>query len=321
MNRFQWLRYSLGALAAALCLQACSPSGQQPPRPAASAKPTIVATTGMVADLVRQVMMDDAEVICLLGPTVDPHSYSPSPSDVKALQKADIIVANGLRLEGKMEETFINLRKQGRNVIILGEGIPPESLLTEDYGAAKVYDPHIWGDLTIWSKAVDSYVKQITKLKPLMVSTLESRAVTYQTALQKAHAEMKAQVKRIPQEQRVLVTSHDAFQYFGRAYGFTVRGAQGLSTATEAGIRDMVELTNFIKERKLKAIFVESSVQPGLIERLSKDTGAVIGGKLYSDALGAPGEEVQLPDWTIMKKDTVLGMQWSNMLTVLSALE
>ncbi len=286
----------------------------------------VLATTGMVADLAREVFGSDAAVSSLLNPTMDPHSYTPTPSDVRALQKADLVVANGLRLEGKMEETFLSMRKQGRSVVLLGEGVPREKLLTsEDSAEASAADnhadPHLWGDLSLWADAATGMALAAGEIYPEKKEGWTKRAADYAARLLKHHEAIRLAAGEIPESQRVLVTSHDAFRYFGRAYGFTVRGAQGLSTASEAGLRDMADLTRFIKERQLPAIFVETSVSPVLIERLAKDSGAKIGGKLFSDALGAAGDVVSLPDGSTLPTETVAGMQWANLLTIMKAFQ
>jgi manganese/zinc/iron transport system substrate-binding protein len=294
----------------------CSPPATRPKEPAGLIK--VVCTTGMVADLARQILQGEAEVTVLMGPGMDPHSFTPGPAEMAKLKAADVIVANGLRLEGKLEETFATLQRQGRQIVLLGEKLPRDQVLDAD----GLYDPHIWGDLSLWSKLAEPFVAEMSVRFPTPALAWRSRGIAYQKQLLKVHSHMKQLVDRnLEKPQRVLVTSHDAFRYFGRAYGLEVKAAQGISTATEAGLKDVVELAKLVKDRGLKAVFVESSVSPAVIQRLSKDTGAKVGGELFSDALGAAEDKVTLDETTELGCDTVAGMQLRNMQTIIRALK
>ncbi len=275
----------------------------------------VVATTTLVADLVRQVAGDRAEVAALMGPGVDPHLFKPVASDVIRLQRADVIFYNGLLLEGKMSDLLTRLARGQRHVYALTEAIPEDRLLQpEDYEGH--HDPHVWFDVSLWRQCVDVVEKGLAAVDPAHAATYARQADEVRARLDALHAWALAKAGELPPERRVLVTSHDAYNYFGRAYGFEVVGLQGISTATEAGLADVTRLTDFIRERGLKAIFVETSVSPATIRRVAADSGARIGGELFSDALGAPGERVHGHD-----VGTYEGMVRHNLTTIVEALK
>jgi len=265
-----------------LVLMACSPSS---PPGHSTGKPSVVATTTMIADMVRQIGGEDIDLTALMGPGVDPHLYKPSAEDAQKLGTANVIFYNGLMLEGRMSELLDRLAAQGREVhaltVKLGEAerIHPE-------GAAHA-DPHVWGDAQIWAKCVEPVVTGLSRILPAKAGIFADRGQKWKTATLALHEWAKAEAAKIPEESRILITSHDAFNYFGRAYGFQVVGVQGISTVSEAGLADVAKTVDFIKSKKVKAIFVESSVPHATIERIAKDSGAKVGGELYSDALGA----------------------------------
>lgn len=250
----------------------------------------IVATTTMLADLSNVIGADRVTVNGLMGPGIDPHLYQASAGDVTLMQKADVVVYNGLHLEGKMGEIFENLTGQGVTVICIEEGLDKERLLMSQDDNA-VYDPHIWFDVTLWKDAAKAVASGLTQADPEGKEHYEANLKAYLAELDETHVYVSSRAAELPQEQRVLVTAHDAFQYFGNAYGFEVRGLQGISTDAEAGTADVSDLAGFIVERQIKAIFVESSVPPKTIEALqaavkAKGFEVAIGGELYSDSLG-----------------------------------
>ena len=248
----------------------------------------VVATTTMVADMVRDVAGDRAEVIALMGPGVDPHLYKPAATDVTKLSGASAIFYSGLMLEGRMADLFAKMSRQGKKVYAVTEVIGEDELLSPEEFEGH-WDPHVWGDASLWARCIDVVVEGLTAEDPDGASYYESRAEEVRTKYLGLHEWAKMRVAELPESQRVLITSHDAFNYFGNAYGFEVVGVQGISTVTEAGLADMTKMVDFIKERGVKAIFVESSVSPATIQRISQDAGVKIGGELFSDALGAPG--------------------------------
>lgn len=256
----------------------------------AGGKPINVTTTvTMVADLVRQIGGDRVQVETLMGPGVDPHLYKAAAPDVTKLQQADIIFYSGLLLEGKMQDIFTNLARSKRRVYAVTEGIPQDRLL-EPPEFQGHYDPHVWFDVTLWKHCLDPVVKALGEVDPPNKAAYEKRAEEARAKMDALHAWAVAKANELPPERRILVTSHDAYNYFGRAYGFQVIGLQGISTVSEAGLADVAKLTDFIKAKGIKAVFVESSVPHDTIERISRDTGAKIGGELFSDAMGTAGQ-------------------------------
>ncbi len=256
-------------------------------------RPLCVATTGIVTDLVAQVAGGECRVHALMGPGVDPHLYRPSPGDVAHLSAAAVVFYNGLHLEGKMAQL---LRRLGRHrpVVSLGEHLRrrcPERLIPVGEGE---YDPHIWFDVELWSRTLPAVERALVKLIPEQAQALRRRASSTSRRLRQLDRWCREQLARIPPRGRVLVTAHDAFRYFGRAYGIQVVGIQGVSTESEAGIADINRLVRMIVGRRIKAIFVESSVPERHVHAILDGCRAAghpvrLGGQLYSDALGPPG--------------------------------
>ena len=260
------------------------PIGERPVR--------VVATTGMIADAARQIGGARVEVTGLMGPGVDPHLYKASEGDVSRMARADLILFNGLHLEGKMTEVFDNMRRRIATVAV-AEGIDRERLV-QPAAYAGNYDPHVWFDVTMWRIAVTAVAEALIAVDPDHADSYRASLERYAATLDSLHAYVAERAASVPEDQRVLVTAHDAFNYFGLAYGFDVRGLQGISTASETGTADVQALAAFIAERRIPAIFVESSVSPRYIEALraavrSRGFDVVIGGSLFSDALGNPG--------------------------------
>jgi len=255
-----------------------------------AAKLNVVTTTTMVTDMVKEIGGDRVKVVGLMGPGVDPHLYKPASGDVVKLQRAKIIFYSGLMLEGRMTDLFFRMARAGKLVYAVTESIPEKDRL-EPPEFAGHWDPHVWGDPILWSNCVVTVVDGLSKADPAGAAGYAKRG----QAVVASYKAMRAwALKRIaavpPREQRILVTSHDAFNYFGQAFGFQVVAVQGLSTVTEAGLADIVKTVDFIKQKKIKAIFIESSVNPAAIKRVSKDSDVKIGGELFSDACGALGD-------------------------------
>ncbi len=274
----------------------------------------VVTTTSMVTDLVRQVAGERAAVEGLMGPGVDPHLFKPTAADVLKLQKADAIFYNGLLLEGKMTDLFTRLARGRKAVFALTEKLSDERLLAPPEFSGH-HDPHVWFDVMLWHDCVPTVVAGLTAADPTGRDYYERQGAAVQESLRKLHEWALATAAELPVEKRVLVTSHDAYNYFGRAYGFTVVGLQGISTATEAGLADVARLTDFIKARRVKAIFVETSVPHATIERVARDSGARVGGELFSDAMGTPGQIENGYDL-----GTYEGMIKHNLTTIVEAL-
>ncbi|CAN5597490.1 zinc ABC transporter substrate-binding protein [soil metagenome] len=305
---FKHLTISLG-MAVAL-------SASVPAKARGAGQPLKVTTTvTMVADLARQVGGDRVQVQALMGPGVDPHLYKAAASDVTKLQQADVIFYSGLLLEGKMQDLFGTLARSKRFVYAVTEAIPIDRLL-EPPEFAGHYDPHVWFDVPLWKMCVDVVVKGLSEADPSGKETYAQRGAETRTRLDELHAWALKKAGELPPERRILVTSHDAYNYFGRAYGFQVVGLQGISTVSEAGLADVAKLSDFIKQKGIKAVFVESSVPHNTIERISKDTGVKIGGEIFSDAMGAAGQMENGYDL-----GTYAGMIKHNLTTIVEGLK
>jgi manganese/zinc/iron transport system substrate-binding protein len=255
-----------------------------------SGKIRIVTTTGMIADAVINIAGDTLEVEALMGPGVDPHLYKATQGDLKKLTSADLILYNGLRLEGKMGEILEKLARI-RQVIAVGAAIDTSQLLSSPL-FHNAYDPHIWFDVSIWKQVVKKINKSLQEFDPAHAEYYDENSEKYLQRLDSLHHQIKSQIARIPSEQRVLITAHDAFEYFGRAYNIEVRGLQGLSTLTEFGLKDVTDLVQFIIDRQIKAVFMETSISKRSIQAVvegcrKKGHNVRIGGSLFSDAMGA----------------------------------
>ena len=279
----------------------------------------IVATTMMVTDMVRAVGGDRVNVNGLMGPGVDPHLYKPVASDMAKLRGADVVFYNGLLLEGKMSELLQKKTEGKGRAFALADGMDHSALLAPDDGGDH-HDPHIWGDVALWASCVPVVVDGLSTIDPEGAEYYKANGEVYLETLAVLDAWVKEKVKLVPEDQRVLITSHDAFNYLGKAYGFNVVAVQGISTTTEPGLGDITKTVDFIKQHKVKAIFVESSVNPATIERISQDAGVAIGGELFSDAMGTPGVEHTV-DGETYDEGTFPGMIMYNINTIISALK
>ena len=280
----------------------------------AAAPVRVTATVSMVADLARQVGGDGVEVTALMGPGVDPHLYKATATDLLRLQSADVILYNGLHLEGRMQEVLERMARSGRRVVAVAGVIPVDRLL-RPAGDEDAPDPHVWFDVRLWSLCAGAVAEALAQAAPDAAPAFRQRAAAYQARLATLHEWAVAEAATVPAGRRVLITSHDAFSYFGRAYGFEVVGLQGISTVTEAGLADMTRMVDFLRARNIPAVFVESSVSPAALERISRDAGVRIGGELFSDALGAPGQKLDGRD-----VGTYEGMFRHNLETIVRAL-
>lgn len=272
----------------------------------------VACTTGMVADLVRGVGGDWVAVVQLMGPGVDPHLYNASPRDVDALNEAQLICYSGLHLEGRMTDIFERLGRRKATLAVTSD-IPRDRLLEVSPG---VYDPHVWFDVGLWGLGIEGVRAALAKALPEHAEEFAERAAKLTSEYRELDAFCREQLARIPAERRVLITAHDAFHYFGRAYGLEVRSIQGISTDSEASVRQINSLVEFISQRGIKAVFVEHSINArnmrALIEGCQASGHAVgIGGELYSDALGPAGTPAA----------NYQGMVRTNIDTIVQALE
>lgn len=291
-------------------LGGCTPK----PKSTVGDKLKVVTTTGMIYDAVRNVAGDYVEVTALMGPGVDPHLYKATQGDLQKLTDANVVFYNGLHLEGKMGEVFDNLSRT-KAVFAMSADIP-DSLLRTVPGFENTHDPHIWFDVALWKEAVKTVSKTLQDQDTLHKDIYEKNTISYLKQLDSLHENVKQRISSIPVQQRVLITAHDAFGYFGDAYAIEVRGLQGISTMSEFGVRDVSDLVTFIVDRKIKAIFVETSVSHKSIEAViesckEKGWNVNIGGSLYSDAMGESGTPA----------GTYIGMVDANVTTIVNALQ
>ncbi len=272
---------------------------------------SVVCTTGMVAELVRNVGGPLVEVHTLMGEGVDPHLYKVSPGDVRALIRGDAVFYSGHHLEGKMGEVFRRLGRR-KTTVPVAEGIDESRLI--DLGAGRP-DPHLWFDVGLWSTGVGVVRDALVELDPVNKEIYIENASAYLVDLWALDEECRVAIRSIPKERRMLVTAHDAFAYFGRAYGVEVRGIQGISTESEAGVSDVNALVELLVNRDIPAVFVESSVGDRNVRALVEGCAARghalrIGGSLYSDAMGQTGTP----------EGTYIGMVRHNVRTIVEAL-
>lgn len=312
-----WLTVCLAGV-----LSGCSPTGgdrEAETNSSAGRKPLTypypaVATVGMIADVARQVAGNHAKLKGLIGEGVDPHLYKPTRNDVLAILQAKVVFYNGLKLEGKMADVLAQAKREGRTVCAVSETI----LKREDYGMldeADRHDPHLWMDVRGWMRATQVVADALCEFDPQNEAAYRENAESYLKTLRRLDDYARKTIASIPPSQRVLVTAHDAFRYFGRAYGLEVRGIQGLSTESEAGVKDIETLVSFLVSREIPAIFVETSVSEKNVRALMEGARAqgrevTIGGALFSDAMGKRGSY----------EGTYVGMIDHNVTTIVRAL-
>lgn len=274
----------------------------------------VVTTTGIIADTAKRVAGQRAEVTALMGPGVDPHLYKASEGDVRRLSEADLILYNGLHLEGKMGDILTRLARS-RPVIQITEGIP-QDLLREPPEFLGQYDPHVWFDVSLWKRTLDPIARELSALDPAHAEEFKANAAAYGRELDALDAWVKQRIETLPPAQRVLVTAHDAFGYFGKRYGMEVIGIQGISTLSEAGLHDVDRVVQLVVDRKVKAAFIESSVPRRSVEAVqaavrSRGHEVKIGGQLFSDSLGGANTPA----------GTYVGMVRANVDTIVNALK
>lgn len=277
-------------------------------------KPLIVVSTGMIQDVLVNIVGNKADVMSLMGPGVDPHLYKATQGDIKRLNEADIIFYNGLYLEGKMGDVLSRLARI-KPVVASAEKLPADKLR-----ASPIYkdssDPHVWFDVALWMQVVENINYEMQNFDSVNAAFYDQNAKKYLSKLDSLHNKVIEQINTIPKEKRVLITSHDAFGYFGDAYDMEVKGLQGISTVSDFGLKDITQLVDFIIERKIQAVFVETSVSEkalnAVVEGCHKRGYDVnIGGTLYSDAMGARGSF----------EGTYIGMVSSNVEKMVNALK
>ncbi|MDE0089260.1 MAG: zinc ABC transporter substrate-binding protein [Candidatus Poribacteria bacterium] len=305
--------FSLCLIAFLTCIGCDPKNAPDAPDTSGKEKIRVVTTIGMITDIVKNVGGDQVEVIGMMGHGVDPHLYKPTFKDVQRLKTAHIVFYNGLHLEAKMAEVLADMPGDVKTVAV-AENVDQNLLLSHPEYEGQ-YDPHLWFDVKLWMKAVEKVRDTLSTLDPESEKVYQNNTKRYLAELSDLHQYVKTQAERVQSQQRVLVTAHDAFNYFGKTYGFEVRGLQGISTSMEAGIADVQELATFIAERRIPAIFVESSVSSRSLEAVkaavkSKGFNVQIGGELFSDAMGSEGTP----------EGTYIGMVRHNIDTIVKAL-
>jgi len=274
----------------------------------------VVCTTGMIGNAAEIITGGRMDITTLMGPGVDPHLYKPTQSDIENLMEADIIIYNGLHLEGKMGEIFHKLENK-KHIIVMAKGLADaEVRKTAEFQSGE--DPHIWFNVKYWDGAIGHLTTELIRIDSDNNGFYMDNYKRYHEELKELHEWTIGQINTISEDQRILITAHDAFSYFGDAYGMKVRGLQGISTSSEFGLKDRIELSKYIIENKIKAVFVESSVPKKSIEAVMescKDGGhtVVLGGELYSDALGSADSEAA----------EYIGMVKANVNTIVNALK
>ena len=271
----------------------------------------VVCTTGMVGDLVRQVGGDRVKVTTLMIEGVDPHLFKPTRDDVARILKADLVFYSGLHLEGRMEETFEKLSSKGKSITPVTSEIPEARLLKE--GA--VVDPHVWMNPALWASCTKTVSDSIGKTDPEGAAIYAANATRYATQLQSLETTLRSLIATIPDDQRVLITAHDAFQYFAKATGLTVMSVQGLSSSSEAGVADINRLVDAIVTHRIPAVFVESTLSEKNIRAVMEGTASrgfevKLGGMLFADSMGKAGTP----------EGTYIGMIEHNVTTITQAL-
>jgi manganese/zinc/iron transport system substrate-binding protein len=325
------LRTLLALLIAGLLIAAC---GQQTPAapaadtqaeaPAATDNATepraeplnVVVTTQQIADTVANIAQDKIVLTPLLGPGIDPHTYVPTEGDIQVFQDADLIFYNGLLLEAQMTRVLDQIgQSDTTRVVSVADALDPLTLLNWEPEAGLPYDPHVWNDVRLWTRVAYVIRDTLIEMDPANAAAYDANTTAYAAELEELHTYTLEQVERIPQELRVLVTAHDAFNYYGRAYGFQVEAVQGISTESEASVGDIQSLAEVVVERQVPAIFIESTISPRTIEAVIAAAQAGgqdvrIGGELFADAMGEPGTP----------EGTYIGMMRHNIDTIVAAL-
>ena len=309
MKKWKWITMIIAVVALAATGCSSAPVSEE------NGQYRVVATTTMLADLARVIGGEHVTVTGLMGPGIDPHLYSASAGDVETIGSADLLLYNGLQLEAKLGEVFNQMRNQNKQVVAVAESLP-EELLLESEEEDEIYDPHIWFDVQLWKLAAEAVRDALITLDAANEAAYRENYEAYAAELDELDAYVLSRVQEVPEATRVLITAHDAFAYFGEAYGFEVLGLQGISTVSEAGTADIRDLADYIYEKQIKAIFVESSVPTRSIEAVqeavsSRGFETAIGGELYSDSLGSAGTDAE----------TYIGTVRANVDTIVDALK
>ncbi len=301
------------SLALGTALVALAAASTVPATARADDPPMVLATIAMIANVADTVVGDCAVVDLMMGPGIDPHLYQASASDVQAFQQADVILYSGYALEGQLGEVLAAMEGRKPTVAVSPTAISPAELISVQdlYGI----DPHLWMDASLWGQIAPVIAETVGEVAPDCAGDMADRAAAYQDQLAALHDWITASIASIPDSQRILVTAHDAFAYYGRAYGIEVAGIQGISTESEAGVADIRDMVDVVVDRSVPAVFIESTINPRTIQAVidaaaQRGQQVEIGGELYSDAMGEAGTA----------GGTYIGMLYENTITIVDAL-
>ncbi|WP_035756484.1 metal ABC transporter solute-binding protein, Zn/Mn family [Hugenholtzia roseola] len=317
-NKLKYWLFLASFFVAFACVEQTNSTQEEKKQVPQNQELSIVCTTGMIADAVENIVGNTAKVQTLMGAGIDPHLYKATTGDIALLSSSDLIVYNGLHLEGKMSETLEKLKSE-KQVLAVAESLLDTkgngTTVLRQVGEA-TYDPHVWMSLPLWQVCLKKLIEDLSLWNPEKATLYRENGKKYLTAIENSHQKIVATFNKIPKEQRVLITSHDAFFYFGKTYDLEVMPIMGISTASEAGLADINRLVSEISKRKIKAIFVESSISDKDVKSIiegCKKTGhnLALGGVLYADAMGEKSS----------KSGTYLGMMESNAETIATALQ
>ena len=298
----------------------CSRSDENPFKDGdGSEKVKVTTTTTMITDLVRQIGGDLVVVQGLMGPGVDPHLFQAKDSHIDMLRGADVIFYHGLHLEGRMQDMFVDFASTKKHVYRVTKSIPEDKLLVPaDFGGHP--DPHVWFDIELWASCIDEVVKGLSTVDPDNKVAYEKKGEIYRAQLTELDAWAQSRVDELPKGNRILFTSHDAFNYFANGYGFKVEALLGVSTDDEAGSGDVTDMVDLIRASPVKVLFTESSVSSKGLEQIKEDAEAKIGGEIFSDAMGEPGK-MEGPKGAQYDVGTYEGMIKHNVNTIVDAIK
>lgn len=281
---------------------------------------SLLATTTHLGDLALQIAGDQINVNTLMGPGIDPHSYRATAQDIVRLQAADFVLFHGLSLEGKIARVLQGTKRKGKTHYSPCEELPKKTLIFSN-DKNKAVDPHVWFSPELWLRCANSFTKKLSQVLPEHRNEFEENLSKFKSSITEIDRWGKSLIQTLPQTNRILITSHDAFQYFGHHFEIRVIGLQGINTMVEAGLADRTNLSDFIEKHQSPALFVESSVNPKALEEIAKETGASIGGTLFSDALGTGNEFVKGPTGEKFSTATWQGMMIHNLIVIEHALK
>ncbi|MEC7800802.1 MAG: metal ABC transporter substrate-binding protein [Verrucomicrobiota bacterium] len=320
--KFFWINIIRVILVGSLFLLGCADQkpDTQEKIDASTKRLSIVATTTQITDILSQLLGDSCRIYSLMGPGVDPHLYKPTARDMTNITSADLVIYHGLKLEGKLAST---IEKANNNKIIayaVSSPVPKEKLLASDDKVSPYPDPHIWFDPEIWIQCVHGLASLLSEKLPDSKYQIRERAAQLETEYRQISKWARTKIQSLPPKDRKLITSHDAFRYFGRSFGMQVISLQGISTLQEAGLGDRANLVDYIKKNQVRCLFVESSVNPKALNEIAKETGISIGAPLFSDALGSSKSKIIGPDQVEHTLDTWTGMMIHNIQSIVQGL-